>query len=126
MADYPDFMSFAGRNVVGTEIKAHYFTGTVYADGYTIFTLPDVPEGYEYVYQSVIISSSDDAAIHKVRLYRRSDLDTFFSANFVMNGTFNFPGQAIGAGDQFWIEAWNYSDTNLIFHGMVFYVVRPL
>ena len=124
--DYPDYLSPAGRNIEGGSMTSYIFDIEVASDDYGIVMLPAVPAGCENIYQCLTISCLDDSAIHWVMLIRWSDGWDFFVVSFVTGGIFDFPGQAIAAGEQVALIVTNDSAGTLGFSGAVNYVTRAV
>ena len=124
--DYPDYLNPAGRNVEGGSMTSYSFSFEVEGESGVYFDFPVVTEGCENIYQCLTISCNDDSAIHLAELVRVSDLWLFFSVNFITGGIFDFPGQAIVAGQTVRIYVYNNSASTLTFSGALNYVTRAI
>ena len=124
--DYPDYLNPASRNVEGGSMTSFSFSFDVPGETGVYYTFPVVPDDSENIYQCLTISCNDDSAIHEADLVRVSDLWRFFSVNFVTGGIFDFPGQAISAGEYVRVYVYNNSASALTFSGALNYVTRAI
>ena len=123
---FPDYQDWSSRGSVGEDMISYSFVGNVDSETQGYFDLPAVPEGYEHVYQCITVSCPDDTAIHDVTLRRISDTWVFFSTYFITGGIFDFPGQAITAGEQVRVLITNNSAGTLYFEEAVNYVIKKV
>ena len=126
VSGHPDFQTWEGRSTGGEGMVSYSFTGDIGAGITGSVDLPVVAAGYQNIYQSITISCNDDSAIHVLDLRRISDGWIFFRINFVTGSIYDFPGQAIGAGEQVRITITNNAGVAKTFVGAANYVTRKL
>ena len=124
--DFPDYLNPVSRNTEGGAITSYSFYLEIPGESGIYTDFPVVAEGCENIYQCLTISCNDDSAIHLAELVRVSDLWLFFSVNFVTGGIFDFPGEALGAGQTCRLYIYNNSASTLTFSGALNYVTRAI
>ncbi len=122
----PDWQTWAGRSAAGGTMISYSFSGSIASGDMGYFDLPVVAEGHENIYQNITISCNDDTAIHALNLMQVSDSWVFFRLNFITGGIYDFPGQAISAGETVRVIVTNNSDKTLTFEGAINYVIREI
>ena len=105
---------------------SYSFTGSIAAGVTGYFDMPVVATGYENIYQNITVSCNDDTAIHTLTLSRVSDTWVFFRLNFITGDIYDFPGQAISAGETIRVSIKNNAATSKTFEGAINYVVRKV
>jgi len=123
---HPDWLGWAGRTGVGSEISDEHFAGGIASDGSGFLDLDIVAAGTKNLYQAVIISCPDDTAIHAIELKIISSGNLVFFTNFVTSGIYDFPGVPIAAGEQIRLTVYNFAGVALDFKGAVFKTIRPV
>jgi len=123
---HPDWQTWSGRSAGGGSMLSYSFTGAIGAGADGTIDLPVVAVGFENIYQNVTISCNDDTAIHVLTLSRVSDAWLFFRLNFITGGIYDFPGQAIVAGETVRLTVTNNSAIIKTYVGIVNYVVRKV
>jgi len=126
VSGHPDWQTWSGRSAGGENMVSYSFSGPIASPGSGTIDLPVVVEGYENIYQFMTISCNDDTAIHTADLRRVSDNWLFFRINFVTGDVYDFPGQAIAAGETVRITVTNNAAVDVTFEGAVNYVTRKL
>jgi len=123
---HPDWQTWSGRSAGGESMTSYSFTGAIGAGVSGTIDLPVVAVGYQNIYQNITISCNDDSAIHATDLRRISDAWIFFRLNFITGGIFDFPGQAISAGETVRITVTNNAAAAKTFEGAANYVTRKI
>jgi len=123
---HPDWLGYAGRSAVGTEISDEHFAGAIASDISGFLDLTAVAVGTENLYQAVAIACPDDTAIHAIELKVISSGNIVFFTNFVTSGIWDFPGVPIAAGEQVRLTVYNFAGVALNFKGAVFKTIRPV
>ncbi len=123
---HPDWQTWAGRSVGGSEVKAKNFSGTIAAGVTGTITFPVVPTNEEHIYQHLTVACDDDTGMHFVDLYRNSDALVFYTVTMITSNNAEFPGQEVVAGDVIKLEITNNAAVNVDFFGTLFWVVREV
>ena len=126
VSGHPDWQTWAGRSAGGEAVTTYSFTGEIASGASGTIDLPIVATGYQNIYQSITISCDDDSAIHNLTLQRISDAWAFFIVNFITGGIYDFPGQAISAGQTVRITITNNAAVAKTFEGTANYVSRKI
>lgn len=123
---FPDWGTWLGRGAGGEDITTYSISVPIPGEATATVSLPDVPEGFEYVFNALNISVNDDEAIHNIYLHQVDADHTFFLADFVQNGIFDFPGKRVTAGDNIEISITNNHEDAKTFKGMIYWTKRKI
>ena len=123
---YPDYQTWEGRSVGGSQMKIITFTGSINPESESSFTMASVPSGERHSLLNVAVSCPDDSSINKIQLTRVADSANLYIDRFISAMSLNVNIVDLVSGDQLKVTVTNNSLSTLTFIGNISFIVREL
>ena len=123
---HPDFQTWEGRAVGGSQMKLITFTGSVSAESDSSFTLASIPSGERHSFISLAVSCPDDSSINKIQLIRNSDSSNLYVNRFVAALSVDINTIDLAAGDALKVTVTNNSLSAFTFIGNISFIVKEI